>query len=70
MIRLINKSIFVLKNYGLKVFLIKVIRWPINRLNPFRQKREEQKAKKNTDLVIQQLKKINSTDPEEIFNFS
>ncbi len=33
MLRLIKKSIFVLKNYGLKVFLIKAIKWPINRIN-------------------------------------
>ncbi len=33
MLRLIKKSIFVLKNYGLKIFLIKATKRPINRIN-------------------------------------
>jgi hypothetical protein len=42
---LIKKSNFVLKNYGLKVFIKKAIRFPINRLNLLRQKITEGKSK-------------------------
>lgn len=66
MLRLIKKSIFVLRNYGLKVFLIKAIKWPFNRINLLKQK----KARKNTQKVIKQLKQFNSNNPEEIFAFS
>jgi len=45
---LIKKSIFVLKNYGLKAFIKKAIRFPINRLNFLRQRKSEEKARKNS----------------------
>jgi len=46
---LIKKSIFVLKNYGLKAFIKKAIRFPINRLNLLRQRKTEEKARKNPE---------------------
>jgi hypothetical protein len=46
---IIKKSIFVLKNYGLKAFIKKAIRFPINRLNLLRQIRAEEKARKNSE---------------------
>jgi predicted O-methyltransferase YrrM len=67
---LIKKSIFVLKNYGLKVFIKKAIRFPINRLNLLRQKITEGKAKKNSEEVIKLLKSFSSNRPEEVFDFS
>ncbi len=70
MIRLIKKSFFILKNYGLKVFLIKAIKWPFNKINFLRQKLGENKARKNPQKVIQKLKEFNSNNSEEILNFS
>ncbi|GIW67117.1 MAG: hypothetical protein KatS3mg095_1015 [Candidatus Parcubacteria bacterium] len=70
MIRLVRKSIFVLKNYGLKVFLIKAIKFPINKFNLLKQNLVNKKAYKNREKVIQLLKSFNSDNPEEIFNFS
>jgi len=67
---LIKKSIFVLKNYGLKVFIKKAIRFPINRLNLLRQRKAEEKAKKNPQEVINLLKSFSSNRPEEVFDFS
>jgi predicted O-methyltransferase YrrM len=67
---LIKKSIFVLKNYGLKAFVKKAIRVPINRLNLLRQKIAEEKARKNSEEVIKLLKSFSSNRPEEIFDFS
>jgi len=67
---LLKKSIFVLKNYGLKAFIKKAIRFPINRLNLLRQKRVEEKAKKNPEEVIKLLKSFSSNIPEEVFDFS
>jgi len=50
---LIQKSIFVLKNYGLGVFIKKAIRFPINRLNLLKQKITEEKGRKiQKNLVI------------------
>jgi len=45
---LIKKSIFVLKNYGLRTFIKKVSRFSINRLNLLKQKMTEGKARKNS----------------------
>lgn len=45
MLRLVKKSIFVLKNYGLKIFLIKAIKWPINIINLLKQRLNEKKQK-------------------------
>jgi len=70
MLRLVKKSIFVLKNYGLRVFLIKAIKWPINRINLLKQRLNEKKAKKNQNKVIEKLREFKSENPEEIFNFS
>ncbi|MEM0476589.1 MAG: class I SAM-dependent methyltransferase, partial [Candidatus Aenigmatarchaeota archaeon] len=70
MLRLIKKSIFILKNYGLKVFLIKAKKWPINRINLLKQRLNEKKAKNNPDKVIEKLKEFKSENPEEIFDFS
>ncbi|GIW67077.1 MAG: hypothetical protein KatS3mg095_0975 [Candidatus Parcubacteria bacterium] len=70
MLRLIKKSIFVLKNYGLKVFLIKAIKFPINKFNLLKQNLVNKKSYKNREKVIQLLKSFNSDNPEEIFNFS
>ncbi|MGC8776165.1 MAG: class I SAM-dependent methyltransferase [Minisyncoccia bacterium] len=67
---LIKKSIFILKNYGLKTFIKKAFRFPINRINLLKQKRVEQKAKNNHRLVIDSLKSFHSNNSEEIFNFS
>jgi predicted O-methyltransferase YrrM len=67
---LIKKSIFVLKNYGLEVFIKKAIRFPINRLNLLKQKITEEKARKNSEEVIKLLKSFSSNRPEEIFDFS
>jgi hypothetical protein len=55
---LIKKSIFVLKNYGLKVFIKKAIRFPINRLNLLRQIRAEETARKNSEKATNFLKPI------------
>ncbi len=66
---LIKKSIFILKNYGLKTFVKKVIRFPINRINLLKQKKAEEKAKKDLEKVIQILKSFSSNNPEEIFDF-
>lgn len=74
MFRLIKKSLFVLKNYGLKIFLIKVINWllkrPINLLISFKLRLNEKKAKQNSELVIKELERFNSSKPEEIFDFA
>ncbi len=67
---LIKKSIFVLKNYGIKAFIKKVLRFPINRINILRQKITENKAKKNSQKVIQVIKFFSSNNPEEIFDFA
>jgi predicted O-methyltransferase YrrM len=67
---LIKKSIFVLKNYGLKNFIKKAIRFPINRLNFLKQKITEEKAKKNSEEVIKLLKSFSSNSSEEVFDFS
>ena len=67
---LLKKSIFVLKNYGLKAFIKKAIRFPINRLNLLRQRRVEEKARKNPQEVIKLLKSFSSNSPEEVFDFS
>jgi cephalosporin hydroxylase len=64
---LITKSIFVLKNCGLKAFIKKVIRFPINLL---RHKLKEEKAKKDPQKVINILKSFLSNNPEEAFDFS
>ncbi|MEO0225263.1 MAG: hypothetical protein ABIL76_09270, partial [candidate division WOR-3 bacterium] len=45
-------------------------KWPINRINLFKQRLNEEKAKKNPEKVIEKLKEFKSEDPEEIFNFS
>ncbi|BCX15609.1 MAG: hypothetical protein KatS3mg097_501 [Candidatus Parcubacteria bacterium] len=68
--RLIKKSIFVLRNYGLKVFLIKALKFPLNRINLLRQKLGEKRAYKNSQRVIYKLKQFNSNNPEEVFNFA
>ncbi len=60
MFRLIKKSIFVLKNYGPKVFILKVIRFSINRFNLFKQNLANKKAYKNKEKAIQLLKSFNS----------
>jgi predicted O-methyltransferase YrrM len=67
---LIKKSIFVLKNYGLKTFIKKAIRFPINRVNLLRQRKAEEKARKDSEEVIKLLKSFSSDRPEEIFDFS
>jgi len=67
---IIKKSIFVIKNYGVKVFIKKAIRFPINRLNLLKQKIAERKARKNKEEVIKRLKSFSSDNPEEIFDFS
>ncbi|GBD34509.1 hypothetical protein HRbin35_00234 [bacterium HR35] len=74
MLRLIRKSIFVLKNYGPKVFILKSIKFPINRFinrfNLLKQNLVNKKAYKNKEKVIQLLKSFNSNNTEEIFNFA
>ncbi len=67
---LIKRSIFVLKNYGLKLFLIKAVKWPINRINLLKQKLKENRARKKSQEVIQKLKQFNSNNPKETFDFS
>jgi len=67
---IIKKSIFVIKNYGVKAFIKKAIRFPINRLNLLKQKIAERKARKNKEEVIKSLKSFSSNNPEEIFDFS
>ena len=67
---LIKKSIFILKNYGIKTFIKKAIRFPINRINLLKQKREEERTKKNPQEIIQTLKSFSSNNPEEVFDFS
>ena len=68
--RLIKKSIFILKNYGIKTFIKKAIRFPINRINLLKQKRAEERAKKNPQEIIQTLSLFSSNIPEEVFDFS
>jgi hypothetical protein len=48
---LLKKSIFVLKNYGLKAFINKAIKFPINRLDLLRQRKTEEKVRKNSEEV-------------------
>ena len=67
---IIKKSIFVIKNYGVKAFIKKAIRFPISRLNLLKQKIAERKARKNKEEVIKSLKSFSSNNPEEIFDFS
>jgi predicted O-methyltransferase YrrM len=67
---LIKKSIFVLKNYGLKTFIKKVIRVPISRIDILKKKIAEEKAKKKPEEVIKILKSFSSNNPEEVFDFS
>ena len=67
---LIKKSIFILKNYGIKTFIKKAIRFSINRINLLKQKRAEERAKKNPQEIIQTLSSFSSNIPEEVFDFS
>jgi len=67
---LIKKSIFVLKNYGLKTFIKKVIKFPINRIDILKKKITEEKVKKKPEEVIKMLKSFSSNSPEEVFDFS
>jgi predicted O-methyltransferase YrrM len=67
---LIKKSIFVLKNYGLKTFIKKVIKFPISRIDILKEKIAEEKAKKKPEEVIKILKSFSSNNPEEVFDFS
>ena len=64
------KLIFILKNHGLKIFIKKVFRFYINRIDLLKQERAQRKAKNNPQLIIKSLKSFSSNDPEEIFNFS
>ncbi len=59
MYNLIQKSIFVLKNYGPKVFVYKAIKFPINKFNLFKQNLADKKAYKNKEKAIQLLKSFN-----------
>jgi predicted O-methyltransferase YrrM len=67
---LIKKSIFILKNYGIKAFIKKAIKFPINKINLLEQKKVEKKTKENPEEVIKILKSFSSDDIEEVFNFS
>jgi len=67
---LIKKSIFILKNYGIKAFIKKAIKFPINKINLLEQRKAEKKAKKNPEEVIKILKPFLSNNIEEVFNFS
>ncbi len=70
MIRLIKKSIYILKNLGPRIFILKLIKFPTNRFNLLKQNLTNRKAYKNKEKIIQILKSFNLTNPEEIFNFS
>jgi len=53
---LIKKSTFILKNYGIKAFIKKAIKFPINRLNLLRQRKAKEKARKNSKKATNFLK--------------
>jgi len=67
---LIKKSKFILKNYGIKTFIEKLIQFPINKINILKQRKAEKKAKENPEEVIKMLKSFSSNNIEEVFNFS
>jgi cephalosporin hydroxylase len=67
---LIKKSTFILKNYGTKTFIKKLIRFPINKINILKQRKAEKKVKENQEEVIKMLKSFSSNNIEEVFNFS
>lgn len=67
---LIKKSILVIKNYGFKVFLHKLVNWPRNRLYILKEKILDYLARKNLDSLINKLNSFNSSNPDEIFDFS
>jgi hypothetical protein len=52
---LIKKSIFIFKKYGIKAFIKKAIKFPINKINLLKQRNAEKKAKKNTEEIIKIL---------------
>ena len=72
--RFIRESIFVLKNHGSKAFILRVIKFPINRLKLLKQealyKISYIKAYNNPEKVIHLLKSFNSSNPEEVINFA
>lgn len=69
MIRLIKKSIYILKNLGPRIFILKLIKFPINRFNLLKQNLAHKKAIKNKEKIIQSLKTFNSNNSEEVFDF-
>ncbi|MGC9031743.1 MAG: hypothetical protein ACP5H7_03215, partial [Minisyncoccia bacterium] len=68
--RLLKKSILVLKTKGPKTFIVKVFKYPINKINSWPLKLANKSAQKNPEKVIKELKLFNSSNYEEIFNFS
>lgn len=65
-----KKATFVFKNYGLGIFLIKIIKWPFIRIISLVQKLIENRAIRNPKRIIEKLKNFNSNNPKEIINFS
>lgn len=68
--KIIKKSIFILKNYGLKVFLIRAIKFPYNRFLFLKQRLYTKLAEKNPQKIINKLKLFFSDDEEKIFKFT
>ncbi len=66
--KLIKKSISILKKEGPKTFVVKVFKYPINRINSLRLNRIN-KSKKNQKIIIEKLKSFQSQNLEEIFDF-
>lgn len=71
MLNLIRKSIFVLRNYGIKCFFIKTLRWMNNRISVLRSRwLIEKRVKDSTESLIKELKVFSSDNPEEVFDFA
>ena len=59
-----------MKNYGIKTFVKKAFRFPINKIELLKQKKTEEKVRKDPQKAIQILKSFSSNNPEEVFDFS
>jgi predicted O-methyltransferase YrrM len=68
---LIKKSIFLLKNYGVRELAYRIIHYLPNRFSQnLKSLSLNIKAKKNLEQIIYSIRQFNSDDPDNIFDFS
>jgi hypothetical protein len=67
---LIKKSIFLLKNYGVRELAYRIIHYLPNRFSQnLKSLSLNIKAKKNLEQIIYSIRQFNSDDPDNIFDF-